>query len=238
MTVSPPIVALHMASKTYGRGDARVEALKSATVSIQPGEFAAIVGTSGSGKSTMLNLLGCLDVPCSGSCRIAGVETASLAVEQRSRLRRDTVGFVFQGYQLLERMDAWRNVELPLIYRGVPSSERGRRVERALDAVGLIDRARHRPGALSGGQQQRIAIARAIVSEPPLLIADEPTGAVDAVTGDGIIDVFRRLNRTQNTTIVLVTHDEKIARRCRRMIGLADGRIVSDMPTGASGDAG
>jgi putative ABC transport system ATP-binding protein len=238
MTTASPIVALRMASKTYGRGNARVEALKSATVSIQPGEFAAIVGASGSGKSTMLNLLGCLDVPCSGSCLLAGVETASLAVDQRSRLRRDTIGFVFQGYQLLERMDAWRNVELPLIYRGVPPPERGRRVERALDAVGLIDRARHRPGAMSGGQQQRIAIARAIVSEPPLLIADEPTGAVDAATGDDIIDVFHTLNRTQNTTVVLVTHDERIAHRCGRMIRLVDGRIVSDTPTDARRDAG
>jgi len=238
MTAGPPIVALREASKTYGRGDARVEALRSATLSIHPGELVAIVGASGSGKSTILNLLGCLDVPTSGSCQLAGTETTPLTPESRARLRRANIGFVFQGYQLLERLDAWRNVELPLIYRGVPPSDREARVGQALALVGITDRARHLPGALSGGQQQRVAIARAIVSEPPLLIADEPTGALDAATGDSIIGLFRDLNQARNTTVLIVTHDEGIARRCRRMIRLLDGQIVSDAPTEAACDAG
>jgi putative ABC transport system ATP-binding protein len=228
MNGGSPIVELVDVCKTYGRGDGRVEALKSVTLAIMPGEFVAIAGASGCGKSTILNLMGCLDVPSSGRCRLAGAETVSLSPDGRARLRRETVGFVFQGYQLLDRMSAWRNVELPLIYRGVSLSERYARVEEALELVGLAERAQHLPGALSGGQQQRVAIARALVCRPVILIADEPTGAVDAATGDGIIGLFRHLNETRGTTVVLVTHDEAIAQRCGRTVRLRDGRIADD----------
>ncbi len=236
MTTASPIVALRDASKVYGDVATRVEALKAVSLSITPGELVAVVGASGSGKSTILNLLGCLDVPSSGSCRVAGLETKRLSPEQRATVRRDTVGFVFQGYQLLEQLTAWQNIELPLIYRDVPPLERKRRVDEALDDVGLGDRASHLPGELSGGQQQRVAIARSMVARPALLIADEPTGALDAETSRSILALFGRLNAMHGTAVVIVSHDIKVARFFRRIVRISDGRLVADLPSEAVSD--
>ncbi|MFN3869856.1 MAG: ABC transporter ATP-binding protein, partial [Hyphomicrobiaceae bacterium] len=229
---APNLVSLEGVEKYYGTGVNRVHALRNITLAIRAGEFAAIVGPSGSGKSTCLNIMGCLDVPDGGSCRIAGEETRALSSDARARLRRDTIGFVFQGFNLLATATAIRNVELPLVYRGMPARERRTLAQAALAAVGLADRALHRPSELSGGQQQRVAIARAIVARPRLLIADEPTGALDSVTGLSIVRLLRRLNVEQKITVLLVTHDPTVARNARRRISFMDGRLVTDEPIG------
>jgi putative ABC transport system ATP-binding protein len=212
----------------YGRGEAEVHALRGIDLDIEAGEFVAVMGPSGSGKSTCMNIVGCLDVPTAGTYRFEGVSVGGLTRDQRAHLRRNFIGFVFQGFNLLGRMSATENVELPLVYRGLPRAERSARARRALDAVGLAGRESHTPAELSGGQQQRVAIARAIVSEPRLLLADEPTGNLDSRTSREILELLRDYNRERRTTVVIVTHDPEVARFAERCVRFFDGRIVDD----------
>jgi putative ABC transport system ATP-binding protein len=226
----PPIIELRQVSKIYGSGQARVAALNGIDLRIDAGDFVAVMGPSGSGKSTCMNILGCLDTPTSGSYRFDGVEVAGLSRDQRARLRRNYLGFVFQGYHLLGRSTALENVELPLVYRGLGSRERAARALAALDQVGLAKWAQHKPSELSGGQQQRVAIARAIVTRPEVLLADEPTGNLDSERGREIMELLRRLNREGGLTIAMVTHDEKLARWANRAVRFLDGQIVLGDP--------
>ena len=232
MAASSPIVELTSVDKFYGSGRKRFHALRSVSFDVANGEFLAIVGPSGSGKTTCLNIMGCLDTPSAGVCRLAEQETGALSPAERALVRRDLVGFVFQNFNLIESMSACRNVELPLVYRGVPAGKRALVAAAALDAVGLSGRGHDRPGELSGGQQQRVSIARAIVARPRLLIADEPTGALDSVNGAAILRLLRQLNRELGVTVVLVTHDQALARQADRQITFADGCLVADTPTG------
>jgi len=225
-TATVPLVELTGVGKVYGRGETAVVALQDVDLHIDDGEFVAIMGPSGSGKSTCMNILGCLDVPSTGSYRFRGVETTDLSRNQRALLRRHYFGFVFQGYNLLDRTTALENVEVPLIYRGLPVSERRDRARQALAAVGLEERAHHTPAELSGGQQQRVAIARAIVTEPALLLADEPTGNLDSKLGREILELLANLNATRGITIAMVTHDATMASFARRAVHFSDGRIV------------
>ena len=223
-----PLIELRTVSKIYGQGEAEVRALAGIDLSIQQGEFVAVMGPSGSGKSTCMNLLGCLDTPTAGSYLFQSVEVGALSRDQRALLRRHYLGFVFQGYNLLPRTTALENLELPLIYRGVRPKERREIARSALRAVGLSDRENHAPNELSGGQQQRIAIARAIVTDPFLMLADEPTGNLDSARSAEIMDLLVRLNRERGITIVMVTHEPDIAAHARRIIHFRDGRIASD----------
>lgn len=216
--------------KTYLLGDVRVEALKGVDLSILAGDFVAVMGASGSGKSTLMNILGCLDRPTSGSYRLDGEEVAGLSRDARAVLRRNRIGFVFQGFNLLPRLSARENVELPMIYDGTPTAVRRDRASAALSAVGLEERSHHLPSQLSGGQQQRVAIARAIVNTPALLLADEPTGNLDSATSDEILGIFQRLNEERGITLVLVTHEPDISGYARRIVRFRDGRIVEDLP--------
>jgi putative ABC transport system ATP-binding protein len=217
-------------SKTYRLGDLTVEALKGVDLSIRAGDFLAVMGASGSGKSTLMNILGCLDRPTAGSYRLDGVEIGDLSRDDRAVIRRNRIGFVFQGFNLLPRLSALENVELPMIYDNTPAAARRDRALAGLSAVGLADRAHHLPSQLSGGQQQRVAIARAIVNTPALLLADEPTGNLDSATSDEILGIFQRLNDERGITLVLVTHEPDIASYARRVVRFRDGRIVEDMP--------
>jgi putative ABC transport system ATP-binding protein len=217
-------------SKTYRLGDVRVEALKGVDLAIQAGDFLAVMGPSGSGKSTLMNILGCLDRPTSGSYRLDGGEIGDLSRDARAVIRRNRIGFVFQGFNLLPRLSALENVELPMIYDSTPAAARRERALAALSAVGLADRANHLPNQLSGGQQQRVAIARAIVNTPALLLADEPTGNLDSATSDEILGIFQRLNDERGITLVLVTHEPDIAEYARRVIRFRDGSLVEDRP--------
>ncbi|MFI5317191.1 MAG: ABC transporter ATP-binding protein [Myxococcota bacterium] len=223
----PPIIELRKISKIYGEGEATVAALSGIDLVISRGDFVAVMGPSGSGKSTCMNILGCLDSPTSGSYRFDGVEVGSLSRDQRARLRRNYLGFVFQGFNLMGRSTALENVELPLVYRGLSAADRHRRAHEALDQVGLASRARHRPNELSGGQQQRVAIARAIVTHPEVLLADEPTGNLDREKGREILELLTRLNHEQGLTVVIVTHDMTIAKWTKRAVRFLDGRIVA-----------
>ncbi|HXZ86599.1 MAG TPA: ABC transporter ATP-binding protein, partial [Myxococcota bacterium] len=223
----PPIIELSGVSKIYGSGQAAVAALRGIDLRIERGEFVAVMGPSGSGKSTCMNIIGCLDTPSAGSYRFDGVEVGQLSRDQRARLRRNYLGFVFQGFHLLGRSTALENVELPLIYRGLHAAERAHRAGEALEQVGLTGWATHTPAELSGGQQQRVAIARAIVTHPEVLLADEPTGNLDSERGREIMDLLRRLNRDQGLTIVVVTHDEQLSRWTDRSIRFFDGHIAS-----------
>jgi putative ABC transport system ATP-binding protein len=216
--------------KTYRLGDVLVEALKGVDLSIPAGEFLAVMGPSGSGKSTLMNILGCLDRPTSGTYRLDGEEVGDLSRDGRAILRRSRLGFVFQGFNLLPRLSAMENVELPMIYDGTPASGRRERALSALSSVGLADRGHHLPSQLSGGQQQRVAIARAIVNTPAMILADEPTGNLDSVTSDEILGIFQRLNDERGITMVLVTHEPDIALFAKRVIRFLDGRIVEDRP--------
>lgn len=225
--ISKPVIALRDVTKVYGRGEAQVRALDGVSISIRPGEFVAIVGASGSGKSTMMNIIGCLDAPTSGRYQLDGMDVSSMDEYQLAQIRNRKIGFVFQNFNLIARTKAVDNVAMPLAYRRVPRSERKSRALAALDAVGLSARARHRPSELSGGQQQRVAIARALVSEPVLLLADEPTGALDSHSSAEILDIFESLHR-RGRTIVMITHDVDIAARAGRMVRMQDGRIISD----------
>ena len=216
--------------KTYRLGDVLVEALKGVDLSIPAGEFLAVMGPSGSGKSTLMNILGCLDRPTSGKYRLDGEEVEGLSRDGRAILRRSRLGFVFQGFNLLSRLSARENVELPMIYDGTTASDRRERALSALSSVGLAERAHHLPSQLSGGEQQRVAIARAIVNTPAMILADEPTGNLDSVTSEEIMGIFQRLNEERGITLVLVTHEPDIALFARRVIRFLDGRIVEDRP--------
>jgi putative ABC transport system ATP-binding protein len=217
--------------KIYDLGEVKVEALKEATLTIDQGEYVALIGPSGSGKSTLMNTLGCLDRPTRGSYQLAGEEVATMSRDQRARIRNHRLGFVFQNFNLLARTSALENVELPLLYaRGITSRERRQRAIDKLALVGLADRMGHHPSQLSGGQQQRVAIARALVNEPAILMGDEPTGNLDTRTSREVIHLFRELNEKEQITVILVTHDQDIAKNARRTIVLRDGRIVADTP--------
>ena len=225
-----PLIVLSGVAKIYGHGDTEVRALADVSFEIARGEFAAVMGASGSGKSTCLNVLGCLDVPTAGSYRFRGLEVAGLNVDQLAIVRRSYIGFVFQGFNLLARTSALENVELPLIYRRVPLAERQARALDALRTVGLAGREHHSPAQLSGGQQQRVAIARAIVTEPSLLLADEPTGNLDSGKKAELMALLTELNRTRGITIVLVTHEPDVARSASRILTFRDGLLESDRP--------
>ena len=215
-------------SKTYHLGSVEVPALQDVSFHIERGQFVAVMGPSGSGKSTLMNLLGCLDTPSSGSYRLDGEEVEQLDGNELSSIRARKLGFVFQQYNLLPRQTARRNVEMPLVYRGVPRGERRERAEIALQIVGMTERMEHRPSELSGGQQQRVAIARALAGSPAVILADEPTGALDSKTGAEIMTILQQLNREQNLTIVMVTHEADIAAYAQRVLTMRDGRLVGD----------
>jgi ABC-type lipoprotein export system ATPase subunit len=222
------VIELENVGKVYSPGTpAEVVALRDINLSIDRGEFVAIMGPSGSGKSTLMNLIGCLDVPTSGRCLIDGVDVATLDATGRARLRLSKLGFVFQGFHLLTRMTAIENVMVPMVYAGVPRAERRRLAEAALKDVGLGERAKHRPSELSGGQQQRVAIARALINRPPILLADEPTGALDTRTGHDILALFKRLQMAGHT-IILITHDPQVAESADRAVHIRDGILVDD----------
>ena len=227
-----PLIELTEVTKVYGTGQAAVRALDGIDLRIEEGDFVAIMGHSGSGKSTCLNILGCLDSPTSGSYRFRGVEVSQLTRDQRARLRRNYLGFVFQGYNLLKRTSAIENVELPLIYRHVPARERHQIAHRTLASVGLEGWESHNPNELSGGQQQRVAIARAIVTGPSVLMADEPTGNLDSARSEEIMDLLGRLNRERGITIVMVTHEPDMAAYAKRIVHFKDGKIESDQSNG------
>jgi putative ABC transport system ATP-binding protein len=224
-----PLLEVVDVCRLYRVGGEEVRALDGVSFRVRRGEWLAVVGQSGSGKSTLLNVLGCLDTPSSGLYRIRGQDVDGLSDDELADLRNREIGFVFQTFHLLPRSAAVANVELPLVYRGIPRGERRARAEEALRAVGLENRMRHRPNELSGGQRQRVAIARALVGEPSLLLADEPTGNLDSATGDDIFRLFEELHR-RGHTILLVTHEPRLAARCPRAIRLSDGRILADGP--------
>ena len=224
------IIEIRNLTKTYDMGATAVHALSEVDLCVATGEYVAIMGPSGSGKSTLLNILGCLDVPTSGSYALGNVRVSEMEDDDLARIRNEEIGFVFQTFNLLPRANALGNVELPLIYSGLPAHQRREQAARALDSVGLAQRIEHRPNELSGGQKQRVAIARALVNEPSIILADEPTGALDSRTGDEIMDLFDQVHAAGNT-ILLVTHEEHLARRSRRIVRFRDGRIESDHPT-------
>ena len=220
-----PLIRTQGLSKVYAPGtQAEVVALDHVDLSIQRGEFVSIMGASGSGKSTLLNILGCLDRPSAGRYWCDGIDTGELDAEQTARLRLERIGFVFQGFNLLSRMDALHNVMMPMTYANAPLHEREQRARAALEAVGLGGRTGHKPGEMSGGQQQRVAIARALVNNPPLLLADEPTGALDSKTGEEVLQLFDQL-KARGQTLVLITHDPAVARRADRICVMKDGRL-------------
>src|SRR5258705_397019 len=214
--------------KYYDLGETRVHALRGVTVEVGRGDFVAIMGSSGSGKSTFMNILGCLDKPTTGQYYLEGIEVSSLDKKQLAAIRNRKIGFVFQGFNLLSRTSALENVELPMLYLGIKTSERMERAREALDIVGLGDRVNNLPNQLSGGQQQRVAIARSLVNRPSIILADEPTGNLDSRTAVEVMDVFQRLNQERGITIALVTHEPDIAQYARRTIVFKDGRIKND----------
>ncbi|MCX7099452.1 MAG: ABC transporter ATP-binding protein [Methylococcales bacterium] len=225
-----PLLELRGVTKIYGSGDAEMKALAGVNLSIYPGEFVAVMGASGSGKSTCMNILGCLDTPSAGHYLFQGIDVGALSRNQRALLRRHYLGFVFQGFNLLNRTSALENVELPLIYRGTAAETRHRLAREALQAVGLSDREGHTPGELSGGQQQRVAIARAIVTGPKLLLADEPTGNLDSARSLEIMALLTAFNRDKGITVVMVTHEPDMAAYARRVVLFKDGLIANDQP--------
>jgi putative ABC transport system ATP-binding protein len=230
--LNQPLIELNGVTKVYGTGQAAVHALRGIDLRIERGDFVAVMGPSGSGKSTCLNILGCLDSPTSGSYHFMDVEISGLARNQRALLRRYYLGFVFQGYNLLNRTSALENVELPLIYRGVPAAERRAHALQAIQRVALNGWESHTPSELSGGQQQRVAIARAIVTEPAVLFADEPTGNLDTACSKEIMELLTSLNRDQGITIVMVTHEQAMAAYARRIVHFVDGLVESDKING------
>ena len=223
---SDPVLRLREVTRIYNPGAQQVVGLDRVDLSIRAGDFLAVMGPSGSGKSTLMNILGCLDVPPSGSYEIRGTPVANLSPDELADLRNREIGFVFQVFHLLPRYTAQRNVELPLLYAGVGREERARRALEALQSVGIGERRHHRSNELSGGQKQKVAIARALVNRPSLLLADEPTGNLDSKSGEELLDILVRLNE-EGTTIVLVTHDPVIARRAKRTVYIVDGRLVT-----------
>ncbi|MFR1672985.1 MAG: ABC transporter ATP-binding protein [Candidatus Gastranaerophilaceae bacterium] len=222
------LIEVKNAIKTYQTGEDSFNALNNVSLSIDKGEFVAIMGASGSGKSTFMNMLGCLDKPNSGSYHLDGIDVLSLDTNELSEIRNIKMGFVFQGFNLISRTTAVENVELPMIYKGIPENERRVRAMNALKIVGLEGRANHMPNQMSGGQQQRVAIARAIINDPPLILADEPTGNLDTKTSIEVMEFFVNLNKNTGKTIVLVTHEPDIAEYCGRVVKFKDGNIISD----------
>jgi putative ABC transport system ATP-binding protein len=220
-------------SKVYTLGDIDLRALDGISATIEKGEFVSIMGQSGSGKSTFMNILGCLDTPTEGRYLLDGIDTGGLSRDELAEIRNKKLGFVFQGFNLLSRTSAIENVELPMLYNGLPANDRRERAGSALKSVGLEGREGHHPNQLSGGQQQRVAIARALVNDAPIILADEPTGNLDTRTSVEIMELFVRLNQESNITVILVTHEPDIAKFSRRIIRFSDGRIVSDEKTGA-----
>jgi putative ABC transport system ATP-binding protein len=230
-TAIPFLIELHGVQKVYGVGQAAMHALRGVDLRIDEGDFVAVMGPSGSGKSTCMNILGCLDTPTGGIYRFKGVDVGRLTRNQRALLRRYNLGFVFQGFNLLNRTTALENVELPLLYRGAPDSERRERAYAALENVGLKGRESHTPGELSGGQQQRVAIARALVTSPAVLLADEPTGNLDSARSHEIMELLRFLNDDQRITVIMVTHEEDMAEYAKRIVRFLDGLVHSDEPS-------
>jgi putative ABC transport system ATP-binding protein len=222
-----PVIEAHDLVKTYGNGETMVRALSGVSLSVQRGEYLAIMGASGSGKTTLMNILGCLDVQTSGRYLLDGVDVSTLDDRQLARVRNRRIGFVFQTFSLIARTSVLSNVELPLAYAGMKAADRRRRARRALASVGLADRADYEPSQLSGGQQQRVAVARALVTAPALVLADEPTGNLDTQASGDVLEVLDRLNQL-GRTIVLITHDQRVAQHAKRLIELVDGRVVGD----------
>ncbi len=227
---TPPLIALQQVTKTYGQGATALQALKGVDLRIAAGDFVAIMGPSGSGKSTAMNMLGCLDTPTTGEYLFQGVHVETLSRDQRARLRRNFLGFVFQGFNLLARTSAQENVELPLLYRGESATKRHAAAARALAQVGLAGWEHHTPAELSGGQQQRVAIARAIVTEPAVLLADEPTGNLDTQRSREIMDLLWALNVDHGITVLMVTHEPDMAAYAKRIVRFVDGVVESDIP--------
>ena len=239
MTVfGPPLFELEDVHQSYGSGPVVLNVLEGVDLQVRRGDFAAIMGPSGSGKSTLMNIIGLLDRPARGRYLLKGVETASLDDGATAALRNEAIGFVFQSFHLLPRLTAWQNVGLPLVYRGLGRAEIRRRATGLLETVGLGDRAAHRPHELSGGQRQRVAIARALVGEPEILLADEPTGALDTDTGQEIMNLLFRMNEEQGTTAIVITHDHGVAAQCPRRIQIRNGRLQERDPPPDGGGAG
>ena len=240
--MAEPLIQVRDLWKIYDLGAVQIEALRGVSVDIPAGQFVAVMGASGSGKSTFMNLIGCLDRPTRGTCRLAGTDVSRLSGDERAAIRNRQIGFVFQNFNLLPRTSAIENVELPLFYGDTPIGEQRRRAQAVLAAVGLGGRERHLSSQLSGGQQQRVAIARALVNRPSLLLADEPTGNLDTQTSVEIMEIVRRLNREQHLTVILVTHERDIAGYAERVLTFRDGQILSDVlpaagPRGAPAQA-
>ena len=224
------LIELRNVYKIYGEGlESEVRALDGVSLDIEKGEFVAVVGQSGSGKSTMMNVLGCLDIPTRGTYHLDGVDVRELSDKELSRIRNKQIGFIFQQYNLIQNLTVLENVELPLIYQGIDPIDRRELAMQALARVGLADRAQHKPTQMSGGQQQRVAIARAISTHPPIIMADEPTGALDSRTGHEVLGFLQQLNK-EGSTVILITHDNGIAATARRIVRIADGKIIEDHP--------
>ena len=222
------MIELKHIKKYYKMGENTVKALDDVSLKIEDGEFVTIIGPSGSGKSTMMNIVGCLDIATSGHYLIDGVDVSKYSENQLAFLRNKKMGFIFQGFNLLHNMNAYENVELPLIYQGIKKAERHKRVTNALKIVGMKERMKHKPSELSGGQQQRVAIARALATQPMCILADEPTGNLDSKTGDEIMKILKDLNK-KGTTVVIITHNDEIAKLARRVVHIKDGKIASDI---------
>jgi putative ABC transport system ATP-binding protein len=235
--LAKPVIQLDHIHKIYSMGDVEVHALRGISVTIRAGEFVAIMGASGSGKSTTMNIIGCLDRPTRGTYILDGVDVSGLSKDERADIRNRKIGFVFQGFNLLSRTSALENVELPMLYAGLNGTERHRRAREALNAVGLAGRELNHPNQLSGGQQQRVAIARSLVNQPSLILADEPTGNLDSRTSVEVMEIFQRLNREQGITLILVTHEPDIAEYAKRVIVFKDGKIKRDEPVTNQRDA-
>ena len=230
------LIELRDVFKIYGEGlESEVRALDGVSLAVERGEFVAIVGQSGSGKSTMMNVLGCLDIPTRGDYFLDGTDVRELTDKELSHIRNKQIGFIFQGYNLIPALSAWENVELPLIYQGLGIDKREVQVEDALMKVAMFDRSDHRPAEMSGGQQQRVAIARAIATQPPIIMADEPTGALDSKTGRHVLEILHDLHQDTGTTVILITHDNSIAATAERIVRISDGHIIFDGPREEAG---